>query len=140
MSTGLLNSLRRLGATALELVQVRVELLATEIEREKLRLINTLIWIGAAVVLAGTGLALLAMLVAVYFWDSYRLTALCVLTLVYLAGAVAAAVVARRRWQAPGGAFALTVEELRRDQQALAAATANLRAAAGDDAARPPQP
>ena len=116
---GLLGSLRQLAATLLELAQVRLELLSSDLEHEKLRLLGTLLWVALAVLLAGIGLGVLAMLVAVLFWDSHRLLALTLLALVYLLAAVAAGWQARRRWHTPRGAFAASADELARDRAAL---------------------
>lgn len=118
-SPGLLGSLRQLAATLLELAQVRLELLSSDIEHEKLRLLGTLLWVALAVLLTGIGLAVLAMLVAVLFWDSHRLLALSLLVLVYLLAAVAAGWQARRRWHTPRGVFATSADELARDRAAL---------------------
>ena len=118
-STGLLASLRQLAATLLELAQVRLELLSSDIEHEKLRLLGTLLWVAVAVLLAGIGLAVLAMLVAVLFWDSHRLLALGLLALAYLLAAVVAAWQAKRHWKTPRGLFATSADELARDRAAL---------------------
>src|SRR5574340_688003 len=55
---GLTASLRRLSATLLEVAQVRLQLLANELETEKLRIFDALIWAALAMILAVTGLVL----------------------------------------------------------------------------------
>ncbi|MGA0609021.1 phage holin family protein [Caldimonas sp. KR1-144] len=117
--TGLLASLRRLSATLVEMAQVRLELIGTELEQEKLRLAAALMWAGVAAVLLGVGTLLVALLVVLLFWDSHRIAALAVLALASLGGAVLAWRAARSRWQAPRGAFAASVDELARDRSAL---------------------
>ena len=66
-SPGLLGSLRRLLGTALELAQVRFELLVTELEGQKLRLYDALMWAAVALVLLGLGLTLLVGFVVLLF-------------------------------------------------------------------------
>ena len=66
LSAGLFGSLQRLLATLLDIAQVRLDLLTTEFEREKLRLYDGLLWAAVALFFIGLGLLLLAaLLVAV---------------------------------------------------------------------------
>jgi len=118
-SPGLLGSLRRLLGTALELAQVRFELLVTELEGQKLRLYDALMWAAVALVLLGLGLTLLVGFVVLLFWDTYRLPAVGVMTLLFLGGAWLALRAARARLRSPEGAFAATRAELSADREAL---------------------
>jgi uncharacterized membrane protein YqjE len=117
---GLLVSLRRLIATALELAQVRLELLGTELEEQKLRILAGLVWAALGVLLLGVGLALFAGFVVLLFAEGYRLHALAVLTFAFLAGAALSLRHARARLKTPPGAFAASVAELVQDRDALA--------------------
>lgn len=118
-SAGLFGSLRRLAATAIELAQVRLELLSTEIEQEKLRLFDALLWTGAALVMLATGVVLLCVLLVVLMWDSHRLLTLVVLTAAFLGGGAWALLAARQRLHSPGRLFEASLGELRRDRGAL---------------------
>ncbi len=119
-SPGLLTSLRRLIATTLEIAQVRLELLAVELEQEKLRIFGGLAWAALAVLLLGVGLTLAVGLLLMLFWDGYRLPALAVLCALFLG---AGAHVARRARalliNTTGGAVPLSLDELARDRDAL---------------------
>jgi uncharacterized membrane protein YqjE len=117
---GLLVSLRRLIATALELAQVRLELLGTELEEQKLRILAGLVWAAFGVLLVGVGLALLAGVVVLLFGEGYRLQVLAVLTLVFLIGGALALRHAGARLKTPPGAFAASVAELVQDRDAVA--------------------
>ena len=75
---GLLGSLRRLAASLVEMAQMRLEFIGTEIEAEKLRLAAALMWAGIAAVLFGVGLLMVTMLVVLLFWDHHRVVALAV--------------------------------------------------------------
>ena len=112
---GLFASLRQLLATALEIAQVRLDLFLTEIEQEKLRLFDGLLWAGLAVMLMGVGVILLCGFVVVLLWDGYRLTTLGVLTLLFLGLGGLLMRAARNRLRSPVGALGATVDELRRD-------------------------
>ena len=116
---GLFVSLRRLIGTALELGQVRLELLGTELEAQKIRILDGLIWAAFGVMCVGVGIVLLAACIVYLFGEAYRLQALALLTLAFLAGGVFAIRHARERLKTPPGAFAASVGELAQDRAAL---------------------
>jgi uncharacterized membrane protein YqjE len=118
-TAGLLVSVKRLFATALEMGQVRLALLGTEIEREKERLFEGLLWAAAALLVLGVGLVLLCGFVILLFWEGYRLSALGVLAAVFLTGAVFLLRQARHRLCSPQGLFAASTSELGKDGLAL---------------------
>ena len=117
---GLFASLRQLLGTAVETLQVRLALLSTELEQEKLRVFDGLVWAGMAVMLLGLGVLLLCGFIVVLFWDTYRLLALGVLSALFLGLGTWLLLTARRRLQSPGGLFNTSVEELGRDLAELA--------------------
>ena len=119
-SGGLFVSLRRLIATGLELAQVRLELIGTELEEQKLRILDGLIWAAIGVMLFGVGLVLLAGCVALLFWEGYRLQALGLLALAFLGGGGLVLRAASARMKTPTGAFAASAAELAQDRAALA--------------------
>ncbi|MFN4352195.1 MAG: phage holin family protein [Hylemonella sp.] len=116
---GLFASLRQLLGTAVEALQVRLALLSNEIEQEKLRLFDGLLWAGLALLLLGLGALLLCAFIVVLFWDSHRLLALGTLTLLFLGAGIAVLSMARTRLQSPGGLFNSSVAELGRDRAGL---------------------
>ncbi len=118
-ASGLFASLRRLLATTLEIAQVRLGLLGTEIELEKRRLFDGLLWATVALLLLGIGLVLSCGFIILLFWDGYRLTATGVMTLLFLVGGVLLMREARRRLRNPAGMFSTSVTELERDRAEL---------------------
>ncbi len=116
---GLLASLRQLMGTALETAQLRLALLSNEVEQEKLRLFDGLLWAGLALLLLGLGALLLCAFFIVLFWDSHRLLALGTLALLFLGAGTVLLVRARRRLQSRGGMFNSSVAELARDRTEL---------------------
>jgi uncharacterized membrane protein YqjE len=116
---GLFSSLRQLFATAVETLQVRLDLLSNELEQEKLRLFDGLLWAGLALMLLGLGVLLLCAFIVVLFWDNYRLQALGVLCALLLGAGTWLLLLARKRLQSPGGLFNSSVQELGRDRAAL---------------------
>ena len=77
---GLLGSLRRLLAGAVETAQVRLDLLAVELEQEKRRLLEALMLAAGALLLLGVGLVLAVALLLMLLQEGYRLAALALLT------------------------------------------------------------
>lgn len=117
--TGLLASFKRLCATVLEIGQVRLELVGTELELEKKRLFEGLLWALSALLVLGVGLVLFCGFVILLFWEGYRLPALGVLALIFLGGAVSLFMKARKRLSNPKGLFSASVTELNKDRLAL---------------------
>lgn len=116
---GLLGTLRRVLAESAELLQVRLALFGTELEREKLRVVDALTRAAVALLLVGLGGMLLVAFVIVLAGDQYRLLAIGLMTLVFLGGGVWMWFSAVERLKAPGGLFATTVAELAKDRAAL---------------------
>lgn len=112
------HALRRLGASILSLLRVRAELLELELTEARERLRATVILGALAAVFLGLGLQVVTLLVIVLFWDSYRLTAITALAAAYLGLAAALAWRIRALWGGEGP-FAATVEELRKDLNAM---------------------
>lgn len=118
-ATGLFSSLRRLLGTVLEIAQVRLELFGTEIELEKRRLFDGLLWAVIGLLVSGVGLVLLCGFIILLFWDGYRLPALGLMTLLFLAGGLLLLRLARQRLRSRTGMFNASVTELERDRAGL---------------------
>ena len=123
---GLFVSLRRLLGTVFELAQVRLELLLTEYEQEKLRIFGALLWAGVGLLLLGVGLVLLAAFVVVLFPEERRALALGLLMLLFLGGGAGLLRLALNKLSAPlGNPLAASGAELERDRAGLSASTAD---------------
>jgi len=116
---GLFESLRRLLHTALSLATVRLELLVTDLEIEKLRLIEVALRALLGLMLLGLSLLLLIGFLLMLLWDGYRLQVLGVLTLLCLLGGLGLLQAAKRRLRQGEPMFAATRAEFERDQAAL---------------------
>jgi uncharacterized membrane protein YqjE len=116
---GLFASLQGLFGDLVEFAQVRVELFSTELQQEKLRAFEALAWLAVAALSFSLGLVLASLLIVMLVAEQYRLLAVGVLALLYLAAAVLAYRVARARLRG-GAPFEGTLGELRRDAAALA--------------------
>ena len=117
--SGLFASLRRLLATVHEMAQVRLELLGTEVELEKRRLFDGLLWGAVALLVLGVGLVLLCGFVILLFWEGYRLAAVGVMALLFLVVGVLLMREVRQRLRNPTSMFNASVAELKRDRAEL---------------------
>lgn len=117
---GLFASLRQMLGTALEIAQVRLHLLGNELEQEKLRIFNGLLLAGIGLMLVAVGTVLLCALVLMLFTEGYRLAALAVLTLAFLAAGVLAMRAGGQQLRNPKGMFEGTLGELAQDRNGLA--------------------
>lgn len=118
-STGFVGSIRSLADGLLASAQDRLELFSVELQEEKVRLVQTFIWISAAVFTAMMAATFASLTLVYLFWDSARLAVLGGLTLLY-AGLLAAIVVALRRYLARQPApFAATLHEIGEDRACI---------------------
>ena len=118
--SGLFASLRGLFGTGFGLLQTRLELFATELEEEKLRLLGLLGFGAAAFILLGAGIIFLAIFFTVLFWESNRLLVLGLFAAVFLISGGIALFMAWRCTQAKTRMFASSLAELAADRAALA--------------------
>lgn len=114
---GWLESLRRMGDSFLALVRGRFELFTVELQEEKLRLLNLLLWIGLAVALVFAGVFVTIVALAFWLWTVAGYLGLILLAVVCFA--VAASIVAgiRKKIHAGSMPFAQTVAEFRKDAE-----------------------
>jgi uncharacterized membrane protein YqjE len=116
---GIFGSVRGLLSTLIEALAVRLELFATELEEEQLRLLRVIGFGAAAFFLLAAGALLLAMFLIVLLWDDHRLLVLGILTAVFLGGGGIAFGAARRAARRTSPLFAASLGELRRDRDEL---------------------
>jgi uncharacterized membrane protein YqjE len=117
--SGFFYSLKQLLSTALEIAQVRLELVGTEVELEKRRLFDGLLWGAAALLCVGVGLTLLCGFVVLLFWDGYRLAAIGVLSLLFIGLGTLLALQSRKKMKNRHTMFSASLDELKRDQTGL---------------------
>jgi uncharacterized membrane protein YqjE len=115
---GLLHSLRKLAVTAAGILQTRLELLATEIEEERLRILQLLLWGCTALIFLSLGLLLLTFAVVTAFWDTHRILVSVAIGVLYLAIGAGLGVVAYRRSQR-SKMLAASLVELAKDRRSL---------------------
>ena len=116
---GLFGSARQLLLTGVGLLQVRLALLANDVELGALRFFDAVVLALLALLSVGVGLVLACALVLMLLQDAYRLPALGLMALLFLAAGAWALAAARRQLRQAGQAFDATRAELARDAAAL---------------------
>ena len=118
-STGFLHSFRTLGDSLLATVQDRLELFSVELQEEKFRLIQTFIWISAAIFTGMMAITFASLTLVYLFWESARLAVLGGLTIFY-AVAMVVIITAFRRYRArQPSPFAATRQEIGEDRACI---------------------
>ena len=116
---GLFASLRRMLATLIELVHVRLDLVGVELQMEVQRATSVLLWAFAAIVLGTVALVLLAVTVLIAFWETHRLLAAAGITAVFALTSLAIALSVRHRLRTWPHMFGSTLNELKNDAATL---------------------
>ena len=117
--SGLMGSVRRLTSTLTTLVSTRLELLANELQEERLRLTQMLLFTLMALFCFGMFLLLLTVFIVVLFWDDHRLAVLGVLSVIFFASGSLAVVLLRGKAQEKSKLFSASLAELAKDREQL---------------------
>jgi uncharacterized membrane protein YqjE len=117
--SGLLASLRSLTDSLLGSVHDRVQLLSVELQEEKHRLIQILLWLSAIVALGFLALIFASLALVVAFWETARMTAVIALAVAYVGGLVAVVIGFRRYLARQPSPFNATLSELRDDRSCI---------------------
>jgi uncharacterized membrane protein YqjE len=116
---GLFDSARRLLARLLALAHTRLELLTTELSLEVQRAVTLLLWGIVALFFGGLTVLMLTLTLVIAFWEHHRLLAAGLASLFFLAITATAVLVVRHRLRTHGPLLGASLEELRRDVDAL---------------------
>ncbi len=117
--SGFFSSLKQLLGTVLEIAEVRLELIGTEVELEKRRIFDGLLWAAMALLCLGTGFVLLCGFVILLLWDGYRLAAVGVLALLFVGLGTLLARHAKMKMQNSQTMFSASLNELKQDQTGM---------------------
>jgi len=116
---GIVQSLRNLAATLVALLQTRLELLATDFEEERIRLLQLLFLAAGALFFFALGVLMVTLFIVLLFWDSHRFMAVVALAAVFFAIGIGLAIGVRRRMHASPRLFSASVGELAKDKEQL---------------------
>jgi uncharacterized membrane protein YqjE len=116
---GLFTSIAQLLATAVGIAQTRLELLSTELQEEIHRVAELMVFAAIALLAAGVGLFLLALVVIFVFWDTHRMAASIGVTAAFFLIALVAGLVLRAKVRAKPPLLDATLAELKKDRANL---------------------
>jgi len=116
---GLLNSLRRVLSTLVEIVQTRVELVVTEFEEQKLRLAQLATLSYLALFFFSLAIIFGTLAVVMAYWDQNPVAVLGGFAALYLTLAIIISLVWRARAKARPRLLSATLAELARDREEL---------------------
>jgi len=116
---GLMGSIRQLLSTVTSIASTRLELLANEVQEERLRLTQMLLFTLFALFCFGVGILLLTAFIVVLFWDDHRLAVLGALSALFFALGALTAMLLRSKAQAKPRLFSASLAELSKDRAQL---------------------
>ncbi len=120
-NAGLMGSLKRMLSTLISMASTRLELLANELQEERLRLTQMFFFALLAMFFFGVFVLLLVVFILILFWDDYRIAALCGLGIVFFALGTLMTVLLRRLSREKSDIFSASLAELAKDRVDLAA-------------------
>lgn len=118
-SAGLMDSVKRLASTLIAIVSTRLELLANEVQEERLRLAQIFFLYLSALFCFGMGVLLLTAFITVLFWDEHRLAVLGGLCILFFVLATLMAMLLRNKAQSKPKLFSASLAELFKDREQL---------------------
>lgn len=119
--SGLMASIKRLLSTLVSIAAARLELLANELQEERLRLMQMLFFALFALFFFGLGILLLTVFVVVLFWDDHRLAVTGTLSVFFFALGLLMVMLLRSKAQAGSRLFSVSLAELAKDREHLSA-------------------
>lgn len=118
-ASGLFASARRLSGSMLGLLQSRLELFALDLQEEKLRAGQLLLWLTLVIALLGAALLLAVGTLALFLWQTIGYAGLVGLTAVLFATVAWVVMLIRRRILFGPSPFSASVAEFRKDMECL---------------------
>jgi uncharacterized membrane protein YqjE len=109
----------RLAATLLAMVQTRMELASVEMEEQSQRYLGYLLMSLLALFLFGIAIVLVALLVIILFWDTYRIAAVLGMAGVFALAAVVIGLKVRSGFASQPALLSATMAELQKDIEFL---------------------
>lgn len=120
-STGLADSLKRMADTLIAIFKTRLELLANEMQEERLHVEQMMIYGSFALLFFGLSIMLLTVFIVVLFWETHRLPVLAGLAGFFFAAGLLMWYAVRRLAAKKHKLFSYSLAELADDRKKLAA-------------------
>lgn len=114
---GLRGLIGAIGANLAAIARSRLELFSLELQEEKIRLVQILVWTAVGLFCGAMGFILLNVTLVYLFWESARLTVLIALTLFYFVAVAGIAIGLIRYFGRHPLPFSETLREFRKDAE-----------------------
>jgi len=111
----LFRSIAKLAATFVAIAHTRLELLTTELQQEVYRVAEIMVWTVVAVLAAGIGLFMAALVIVFVFWDTHRVLASVIVTSGFFVITAVALIVLRAKLRSKPPLLEGTLAELATD-------------------------
>jgi len=118
-SPRLIELLKRLSGSLLAIFQTRLDLLSNEVEEERLRIEQRVLYGSMTLFLFGLAIILMTAFIVVLFWDGYRLLVLGGLTALFCIAGLLMLNVLRRMTPVKSKLFSASLAELASDRDWL---------------------
>ena len=118
-SAGLMDSVKRLASTLISIISTRLELLANELQEERLHLTHMFFLSLLALFCFGMALLLLTIFITVLFWDDHRIAVVGGLCAFFFVSGTLIALLLRNKAQSRPKLFSASLAELARDREQL---------------------
>jgi uncharacterized membrane protein YqjE len=116
---GLIDSVKRVGESALALLHNRLQLFSVELQEEKYRVLQALLWLSAGIILLFLGLAMGVSTVGVLVYHQWGAAGLAGLTVLLILIGAAVLAVMWNRLKSSETPFSGTLRELKKDGEWL---------------------
>lgn len=116
-----MGSVKRLLSTLTSIAATRLELLANELQEERLRLAQMLLFALVALFCFSVAILLLVMLIVVLFWDEHRFAVLAGFSALFFVSGTLLALLLRSKIHAGSRLFSASLAELAKDSERLGA-------------------
>jgi uncharacterized membrane protein YqjE len=118
---GLINSIKTLTDTLLDLAQTRLELLAVDLEEDRLRVMRLAFVSFLMLFFFFLGVVLITLLIIIAFWDQYQLLTIGLIAILYfiLAGALGIYLMRQLKGKSRPKLFSASLAEIMKDRIAL---------------------
>ena len=116
---GLLDSVKRLASTLIAIISTRLELLANELQEERLHLTQMFFLSLIALFCFGMALLLLTIFITVLFWDDHRIAVLGGLCALFFISGTVIALLLRSKARSRPRLFSASLAELAKDREQL---------------------
>ncbi|MGC2165611.1 MAG: phage holin family protein [Gallionella sp.] len=116
---GLIGSIRRLASTLVSIVATRLELLGNELQEERLRLSQMLLYFFVAIICFAMAALLLTIFVVALFWDDHRLAVLAGLSVFFILAGSLSTLALRGLAARRSPLFSCSLAELAKDKVQL---------------------